>query len=161
MTEFELKFEIPQANLRRVATALKDGKITRERLQARYFDTEDGVLAKSGVVVRVRKEGRRWVQTAKAPTSGTLERLEHNVSLARGVKAGEPEVDLARHLGTPVGEAIAKALNLKPGETYPDLAPLYGTDVQRITRLVTSDGSVLELALDQGRIRSGDKSLPV
>lgn len=161
MTEFELKFEIPPANLQRIAAALKDGKVSRQRLQARYFDTQDGTLARNGLVVRVRKEGRRWVQTAKGPTSALLERLEHNVSLAQHPKGVDPAVDLARHAGTPVGKAIAKALNLKVGEAYPDLAPLYETDVQRITRLVVLDGSAVEIALDQGRILSGDKSLSI
>ena len=161
MTEFELKFEIPQGSLQRVATALKDGQTLRERLQARYFDTEDGALAQNGLVVRVRKEGRRWVQTAKGPTSGPLERLEHNVNLPRQAKGASPEVDLGRHAGTPVGNAIAKALNLKPGEDFPVLLPLYETDIQRVTRVVAVNGSSVEIALDQGRIVSGNKSLPI
>ena len=161
MTEFELKFEIPQTGLQRVVTALKDGKTSRERLQARYFDTDDGALARNGVVVRVRKEGRRWVQTAKGPTQGPLERLEHNVSLARQAKGEAPKVDLARHDGTPVGKAIAKALNLKLDAAYPELALLYETDVQRVTRVVAVEGSLVEIALDQGRILSGNKSMPI
>ncbi len=161
MTEFELKFEIPQGSLQRVATALKDGQTLRERLQARYFDTEDGALAQNGLVVRVRKEGRRWVQTAKGPTSGPLERLEHNVNLPRQAKGASPEVDLGRHAGTPVGNAIAKALNLKPGEDFPVLLPLYETDIQRVTRVVAVNGSLVEIALDQGRIVSENKSLPI
>ena len=161
MTEFELKFEIPPANLERVAAALKVGKASRQRLQARYFDTRDGALARNGLVVRVRKEGRRWVQTAKGPTNALVERLEHNVNLAQWAKGAEPDVDLARHTGTPVGKAIAKALDLKAGGDYPDLAPLYETDVQRVTRLVAVDGSWVEIALDQGRILSGNKSMPI
>jgi triphosphatase len=161
MTEFELKFEIPQTALQRVAAALNDGRIDRARLQATYFDTEDGALARNGLVVRVRKEGRRWVQTAKGPTSVLLERLEHNVNLTRQVKGVEPDVDLARHAGTPVGDAISKALNLKAGESYPHLVPLYETDVQRVTRLVAMDESMVEVALDQGRIVSGNQSLPI
>ena len=161
MTEFELKFEIPPTSLLRVAATLKVGKISRQRLQARYFDTQDGALAARGLVVRMRKEGRRWVQTAKGPTSTLLERLEHNVSLGQQPKGVDPTADLARHAGTPVGKAIANALNLKAGEACPDIAPLYETDVRRITRLVEHEGAVLEIALDQGRILSGNQSLPI
>ena len=161
MTEFELKFEIPQSSLQRVVTALKNGKSSRQRLQAIYFDTEDGMLAQSGVVVRVRKEGRRWVQTAKGPTSGPLERLEHNVNLARQAKGEAPKVDLARHDGTPVGKAISGALHLKAGDAYPDLIPLYDTNVWRVTRVVAIEGSLVEIAFDQGRVRSSDKTLPL
>lgn len=152
MSEFELKFEIPSASLQRVAAALFDGKTSRQRLQARYFDTQEGALAKHGLVVRVRKEGRRWVQTAKGPTSGPLERLEHNVTLARQAQGAMPEVDLARHAGTPVGKSIVAALKLKADEGLPHLIALYETDVQRTTRLVEQAGSVVEIALDQGRI---------
>jgi triphosphatase len=159
MTEFELKFEIPSANLLRAAAALKEGKTSRQRLQARYFDTAQGALAARGLVVRMRKEGRRWVQTAKGPTSTLLERLEHNVTLAQQTAGTAPEVDLARHDATPVGEAIAKALNLKAGEEFPPLTPLYEVDVQRSTRLVEHAGSVIEIALDQGRIQSGAQTL--
>ena len=161
MTEFELKFEIPAANLQRVAAALKVGKISRQRLQARYFDTQDGALAAHGLVVRMRKEGQRWVQTAKGPTSMLLERLEHNVTLAQQTAGTEPGVDLARHTGTPVGKAIAKALNLKAGDNFSPLTPLYETDVHRVTRLVEHGAAVMEIALDQGHIHSGRKSMNI
>ena len=161
MTEFELKFEIPPAHMLRVAAALKEGKISRQRLQARYFDTADGALAAQGLVVRIRKEGRRWVQTAKGPTSRLLERLEHNVPLAQPTAGTEPTVDLARHTGTPVGKAIAKALNLQPGEDFPPFTPIYETDVHRTTRLLEHAGSVMEIALDQGRIQSGVQSVDI
>lgn len=59
MTEFELKFEIPLAKLKGVTVAMMEGKVTRQRLQASYFDTVDGALAAHGIVVRLRKEGRR------------------------------------------------------------------------------------------------------
>ena len=50
MTEFELKFEIPAADLKSVAMAMLEGKVTRQRLQASYFDTADGTLAAHGIV---------------------------------------------------------------------------------------------------------------
>ncbi len=159
MIEFELKFEIPPTNLQRIVAALKEGKISRHRLQAKYFDTVEGTLAAHGLVVRMRKEDRYWVQTAKGPTGTLLERMEHNVTLAQKAAGTEPGVDLARHAGTSVGKAIACALDLKAGQDCPRLTPLYQTDVHRITRLVEHGGSVMEIALDRGRIQSGVKSL--
>lgn len=152
MTEFELKFEIPPANLKSVAVAVLEGKVTRQRLQASYFDTADGALAVHGIVVRMRKEGRRWVQTAKAPTTDLLERLEHNAALSVGHASALPTLDLSRHCGTPVGKVIDLALGHKTGDKYPKLDRLYGTDVQRIARLVACGSSVVEVALDQGRV---------
>ena len=152
MTEFELKFEIPPARLKTVATAVLEGKATRQRLQASYFDTADGALAAHGIVVRLRKEGRRWVQTAKGPTADLLARLEQNVILPQPSAGAVPALDLARHYGTPVGKAIDQALGRKADGHYPELMLLYSTDVQRMTRLVACGNSIVEVALDQGRV---------
>ena len=152
MTEFELKFEIPPARLKSVATAVLEGKATRQRLQASYFDTADGALAAHGIVVRLRKEGRRWVQTAKGPTAELQGRLEHNVALSSQSAGIAPTLDLSHHCNTPVGKMIDKALGLKVADVYPGMQLLYATDVQRMTRLVTFNGSLVEVALDQGRV---------
>ena len=159
--EFELKLEIPAASLPQLEAALREGGASRQRLQAHYFDTEGGALASHGLVLRLRKEGRRWVQTAKGPASGPLYRLEHNVALGRPPGAAMPVADLGRHAGTPVGERIRQALALTPGAALPALIPLYQTDVQRLKRSVVVEGSVLELALDLGRVVCGPQSLPL
>ena len=158
MTEFELKLEIPSHALQRVAAAMREGKATRQRLHAGYFDTEDGTLAKHGLVVRMRKEGRRWVQTAKGPSDGLLERLEHNVEVAAPAAGEIPAMDLARHVGTPVGKKIFQALKRKAHQTPPILVLRYQVDVQRLKRSAKFADSVVEVALDQGRIVSGPRS---
>lgn len=159
MTEFELKFEIPSSSLPRVAAALLGGKTTRQRLQAQYYDTPDGDLASHGLVVRMRKEGRHWVQTAKGKTSSPLERLEHNVTLVQRAAASVPKINLARHAGTPVSDAIGEALNLSGNEMFPKLMPVYATDVQRTAMLAENAESVMEIALDQGRVSANSRSL--
>ena len=158
MTEFELKFEIPPRRLPAVKAAMQKLKCNTQRLQARYFDTADGALARKGLVVRVRQEGAHWVQTAKGPTSDPLHRLEHNAALASPASNDLPGVDLARHAGTPVGERLTKALGLKEGEPAPMLILVYATDVQRLTRCVSLEGSDIELALDIGNVVSGQRS---
>ena len=154
MTEFELKFEVSPKNLKSVAVAMLQGKVIRQRLQASYFDTADGALAAHGIVVRLRKEGRRWVQTAKSSTADLLQRLEHNAAVPAQRVGAVPALDLSRHHGTPVGKSIDQALGLKVNDVYPNLKLLYGTDVQRVTRLVASGTSMVEIALDQGRVFS-------
>ena len=152
MTEFELKFEVPPGSLQSVKAAMQQGKVVRQRLQASYFDTPGGALAKSGIVVRLRKEGRRWVQTAKGPTADLLARLEHNAPISTQPRGVVPTPDLSRHHGTPVGHAIDQALALKARASYPSLELLYTTDIQRVTTNVAVNGSVIELAFDQGRV---------
>ena len=161
MTEFELKFEIPSANLKGVTAALTEGKLIRRRFQASYFDTADGALAADGIEVRLRKEGRRWVQTAKRRTADLLARLEHSIDLPLHSAGDMPTLDLSRHRGGPIGKLIDKALGLKRNQSYPKLELLYSTDVQRITKSTTSGVSVLEVTLDHGRIFCDAKSRPI
>ncbi len=158
MMEFELKLEVPGHRIKAVEAAVRRGQAVQQRLQARYFDTHDRALAARGVVVRLRKEGRQWVQTAKAPGRRPLERLEHNVPLTT---RAAPVVDLARHLGTPVGERIQQALKLKPSKPFPPLELVYETDVARLSRVVSAGGTSVEIALDTGHVSAGKRSLPV
>ena len=155
MIEFELKLEIPPARLPAVLAAMRDGKARLKHLQARYFDTEDDALANAGIVLRLRKEGRAWVQTAKCAGSGPLERLEHNVLLAPLPRAAAPDVLPARHADTPVGQKIKRALQLDSLDQTPLLLPRFETDVQRQTRRMEEEGSVVEIALDRGKARAG------
>ena len=159
--EFELKLEIPADRRAQVEAAVREGKAVRRHLQARYFDTVNCALARHNIVLRVRKEGRRWVQTAKAASGGPLERLEHNVNLLQLAGVAMPAVDLARHAGTPVGDRIMKALRLASGEAFPALVLRYETDVWRLTRNIERAGSVMEIALDVGRVVSGAHSMPL
>lgn len=161
VTEFELKLEIPAHRLAPLVAALRPGKPQRERLRATYFDTRDGALARQGIVVRMRQEGLKWVQTAKAPGRGPLERLEHNAPMAREAAGTTPVVDLARHAGTPVGQAIRRALKLEADAVFPPLVAQYHTDITRLSVTVRHGESQVEIALDEGRIVAGDRSVPV
>jgi triphosphatase len=157
MDEFELKFEIPASSLKRLSAAVHSAKPQLQMLRACYFDTADGMLAANGLVLRMRKEDNCWVQTAKGITDTPLERLEHNVRLAKSKSM--PSIDLSRHEGELVGKKIAKALKLKSSSAKPKLIMLYETDVQRLMFLVAHAGSVMEIALDQGMVVNGARSV--
>lgn len=146
--EIEFKFCIPPSRLKAVEAALKRGTVVRTRLQARYFDTADQRLAADGMVLRLRKEGRRWVQTVKASGDNALHRLEHNVDL--GTAGPAPQIDPLRHQGTPVGERLAKLL----ADGTP-LVERQSTDIVRLTRdlrVTGPGGAVVEMALDVGKV---------
>ena len=147
--ETEFKFRIPPERLKAVEAALRRGAVQRTRLQARYFDTPEGALAARHIVLRLRKEGRRWVQTVKAAGDGPLQRLEHNVDLGVARVGQPPSPDVLRHAGTAVGELLVAAL---ADAGTPPLVESYATDVWRLTRDVRAGGAVVELALDLGRI---------
>jgi triphosphatase len=154
MTEFELKFQLPHERVGGVLRALERGKTVRQLLKARYFDTADGALARHGATLRMRKEGRRWVQTAKAVCDSSLHRLEHEVAVQAPATAGAaPALDWQLHAGTPAGDAIVKALSGQPQDDAP-LAVVYQTHVQRIKRVIRSGRSTVEVALDRGWIEA-------
>jgi len=162
--EIEFKFCIPAGRLKAVEAALKRGAVVRTRLQARYFDTADQRLAAHGMVLRLRKEGPRWVQTVKATGDNALHRLEHNVDL--GTAGAAPQIDPQRHQGTPVGDRLAKLL--ADGGGAP-LVERQSTDIVRLTRDVRvagPDGAVVEMALDVGKVAAhagtaGQRESPV
>ncbi len=176
MNEFELKFEIPPQSLPKIVAAVHAKKAQLQILQACYFDTKDGALAKNGLTLRMRKEGNDWVQTAKGLTSNSLDRLEHNVeigssktnvtkNIASSTKTSSsklsnpmPSIDLSRHADEKIGKLIMRALKIKPYGQIPALIPLYETDVQRLRFNVKHAGSLIEIALDQGMVISGGRS---
>lgn len=159
MTEFELKFQVDAHKRAAVEAAVARGRSQRTHLQARYFDTADGALAAQKLVLRVRKEGRNWIQTAKAPGDGPLQRHEHNVDLRTERASEVPPPRIERHEGTPVGELIAKALRAaghEPADAV--LVPLYLTDIRRTLREMRTGDARVELAFDRGEVRAGDHS---
>lgn len=108
--EIELKFHVPPDRVQALQADIEARGGAVQRMQARYFDTPAGHLARAGLSLRLRQEGRRWVQTLKwTDERGAAARWEHEVALPAA--AGQaPEVDPARHAGTPAGEALARCL---------------------------------------------------
>lgn len=163
MDETELKFMVPAEQLAGVEKALKRGRVRVERLQAAYYDTADERLARQRVALRLRREGRRWVQTAKAETPHSLNRLEHDVPVTAPSRGREPPpLDVSRHDGTPAGDALRKALGHGAGrERGSALSLRFGTDVSRMTRTVRVPGATVEIALDIGKIVAGGREAPI
>jgi len=154
MTEIELKFQVPAGRRQALARAMATTTGTRVALRARYFDTADRRLSQAALALRVRKEGRRWVQTLKGAGDGLWQRLEHEVVLR--VPAGvQPVADPALHDGTPAGDALRQAL----GDAR--LEPIYGTQVTRQKRLLRAAGCLVEVAFDQGALWAGDRRWPL
>jgi inorganic triphosphatase YgiF len=153
MHEFELKFQVPAERVAGVEAALRRGPVRRERLRATYYDTPDEDLARHGVALRVRQEGRHWVQAAKGPGRDGFQRLEDEVPSAGEGETPDPE----RHKGHPVARLLRAAL----GKSGRQLHPVFETDITRVTRVVQAAGSSIEIALDRGRLRAGGRRHPV
>ena len=153
MKEVELKFQVPPAARKAVEVAVAGSLAARRiRLRAAYFDTSNGALAAAGLALRLRKEGRVWVQTLKGtlPDGTSMTRAEHNVPRAE-TGAAVPEIDPQLHADTPVGAALLKVLQGAGGV----LVQVIGTDIWRRTRSVRAAGGAVELAFDVGVITAG------
>jgi inorganic triphosphatase YgiF len=149
MPEIELKLAIAADDLPKARTALLAmagrPRPARSTLTTVYYDTDDDALRQRELVLRVRKQGRQFVQTVKAHrrTDGDL--------LARGewedrVRTAAP--DLAAPIsGSHVRELIAADA----------LRPLFTTRVERQTFLLSPrQGTDIEVAVDRGEIAAPD-----
>lgn len=178
--ETELKFQVPPLRSAELHRAVLDGAdvdagdqgdgdagadapARSTRLQATYVDTDDQRLAAAGLALRLRKEGRRWVQTLKGRSDvegahGLLERLEHEVAVpASAVDQRHPMPDPDRHAGTPAGHRLREALGMPPAE----LKPMYRTDVRRLHRHLRHGGATIEVAHDRGLLLTDRGSAPI
>lgn len=158
MHEVELKFQVPPSARRAVESAVAGPQPARRiRLQAAYFDTPKGALAGAGLALRLRKEGRLWVQTLKGalPDGTGMTRSEHN--MPRSESGGAvPAIDPQLHAGTPVGSMLLKVLQAADGP----LRRVMGTDIWRRARTVRVAGGSIELAFDVGTIEAGPPEAP-
>jgi triphosphatase len=154
-SETELKFRIPPARLAAVRRAIATRSAQVQALAALYFDTPGERLARARVALRLRREGHTWVQTLKAEGGTAMHRLEHNVVVA-GTR--RPTLDLSRHDGTAAGLALREVL---AGARDEPLTVRYATEVQRTQRVLRAGEARIELALDEGRITAGPRSLPI
>jgi triphosphatase len=162
MLEIELKLQVPEAARAAVEAAVAGrSPLPRLRLQAAYLDTPDRRLASSGLALRLRREGRQWVQTLKGSLADGISRHEHNV--ARGAAAAMPAIEPQLHSGTAVGKCLLAVLADEPD------APLVvrlRTDIRRRTRVlvVRATGQPqarVELAFDLGSIAADGDPIAV
>lgn len=155
--EVELKLRLPPeavARLRRLALpgAAPGSRGVSEQLHSIYFDTPELALRRAGLALRLRRAGRRWVQTLKG--GGGAEAGLHRRSEWECVVPG-PELDLAR-LRTP-----AAALLHQP-EVREALRPVFITEFRRRRRLLRFEGGdLVEFCVDRGEVRTEHAALPI
>jgi len=156
-TEIELKFEVRPEHMMRLKRApwiktAMDGPARVKTLNARYFDTPDLKLRRNGLYLRVRKEGRDYVQCVKAREAGdggAFARLEWESVVPRG----RPDPTLVTD---------DKGRSLLPVTDSAELEEVFESRVRRTQRRLTPDSdSAISLDLDVGEIASGSKSEPI
>jgi len=145
--ERELTLQVPACSQAALSKAMKKRKAQTISLQAIYFDTLSRELADARIALRLRLEGEQWIQTLKAPGHDALSRVELNEARP------EPRLDLSIYDNTPFAKVFATLRE--------PLRPSYETRIQRQLFRLTHQGSVVELAYDQGTIVAGALELPV
>jgi inorganic triphosphatase YgiF len=158
MTEFELKLEVPPAHAKAVRAQLARLHPKTEALRAIYYDTPERLLRREGMVLRLRSEGGRWVQTLKEDCGNSLARLEHEVALGPARRTRDaPRPVAARHADAPAGAKLMHVL----GRGFDDSAweALFETDVERTKAVVAEGAARIEIAFDRGQVVSGERKL--
>ncbi len=151
--EIELKLALPPqqaaAFLKRMAR--RRSAPVQQALITRYFDTPDFALSAQGVALRVRRVGRRWLQTLKTEgerRGGLSQRAEFEMPVARSMP------DWSRF----PAEALARV----PEALRAQLVPVFEMRFDRIAWLLTGRGGAqIEVALDVGEVRAGKNSQPI
>lgn len=155
--EIELKLAIaPEraAELRKLELLrrLSEKRGSTRQLSTVYFDTPDQALSRRGIALRIRSAGRRKVQTIKLPAEGP------------------GGLQVLHEIETPVAGDLPefeKISDLRLRRLFADsviaegLGPMFVTEIKRTTWPLRFDGSLVELALDQGEIRAGTARMPV
>ncbi|MDD5241277.1 MAG: CHAD domain-containing protein [Sulfuricella sp.] len=157
-TEIELKLLIDPADvpgLRRhplLKTLCPAGPATR-RLVSTYFDTDDFALKNHGIALRVRRDGRKWIQTVKGGGSvqaGLHQRGEWEAPVTHNA----PDFTKITDPGL-IGLFAAEELRQR-------LRPVFVTEFTRIIWLLeTEAGDRIEMALDRGEVRAGQERSPI
>src|SRR3974390_10821 len=151
--ELEVKLDVAPDSLRALKNIpllrAQNGASKRRVEVSVYFDTNDHKLRKKGVMLRVRRVGGRYIQTIKANGhSAPLERDEWEAEIA----GREPDLSLAK--GTALEPLMTKKFRRQ-------LKPLFETRVRRTVYPIGDDNNAIALAVDQGTIDTGMRSVPL
>jgi triphosphatase len=151
--EVELKFELAPMGMRQLKNLpLLHGLAHPPKDETEvsiYFDTPKLKLRKNGLTLRVRRIGKRRVQTIKASgNSSTFERDEWE----REIEGDNPDLRAAR--GTAIERLLTKKFQRK-------LRPVFQTRVRRTTYPLANGAADVVLTLDRGKIDTGRRSTPI
>ncbi|WP_421913302.1 CHAD domain-containing protein [Mesorhizobium sp.] len=123
----------------------------KRRLTSVYYDTPDRALRKDGFTLRVRDDGDGYVMTVKSSADSASDEL------LRGeweCAVSSQDVDRIRLQGLLPADVLERI-----GEAA--LEPLFTTEIDREQTTLSFSSSIIEVAIDRGRVVSGDKTEPV
>lgn len=147
--EIELKLELTREAADAIeASALLAGDPQTAQQRSVYFDTPDRTLAKAGLSLRIRRSGKKRVQTVKADgasAAGLFARSEWE----RPVKTDTPILDD----GTPIRTLLGDAVDA--------IAPAFEMKIERRIWIIDERDTTIELVLDRGEAVAGERRSPI
>ncbi|HVT50683.1 MAG TPA: CHAD domain-containing protein, partial [Dongiaceae bacterium] len=126
--------------------------VQRRKLVAVYFDTPDKWLAEHGMALRIRRIGRKRIQTLKAPGAGpggvqNFQEFETEIAQDRPLLAAITDAKLRRRL--------------EREKVWQRLRPVFETRFQRSAFACERAGTTFEVAVDHGDIVALGRRAPI
>ena len=158
--EIELKLGLLPEQLDRfqrhgLLRSLAQGRAHTHHLVTTYFDTDELALRQSGAALRVRRtDGKDRLQTLKVPAA------ENGRRTAKSYLEYEAEIDSDAPDLSRIGCGEASAL-LAQTDLAKNLKPVFTTEITRRVLPVRMVDAEIEIALDVGEVRSGDRVMKI
>ncbi|HEU4351183.1 MAG TPA: CHAD domain-containing protein [Burkholderiales bacterium] len=153
--EREIKFTLtPEAARRVVRQVRRAGPWRRRMVSNAYYDTANEQLRRAGVALRLRRDGRRRLQTLKveADGGGLSTRAEWELPAPGG------RLDVAAF----PREEILAATGLDVARLARKLQPRFETRFARRSAPVIVDGATrAEISIDRGYVAAGERREPI
>lgn len=151
--EVELKFDVADGDVAalKACPALAASRPELVEVETAYFDTKDRAVRQAGYSLRVRRSGGRHVQAVKykpAAAAGLFVRDEWEIELPGF--ALDPAALAKTPLGRKLGADAAAGLKLQVRTVF-----------RRTVWLVTRKDSVIEVVLDEGKVKAGKAEAPL
>lgn len=147
--EVELKLEISNEDAGKFeASSLMASPPKKVRQISTYFDTPDHDVVKVGFSLRIRRSGKKRVQTIKADgasAAGLFIRSEWE----RAVENDTPALDYV----TPLPSLL--------GDRADHIAPAFEVEIDRQSWNMVEGDATIELVLDRGEVVAGERRSPV
>ena len=148
-TEIELKLAVVKGKPGRARQAFGKAGLERTSIDDVYFDTPDANLCRRGLVLRLRHDGDRWMQTLKASArSRSIVPVRGEWEVTLPAQGGLPRLDLERFGIAPLRVLLHKGLETS------ELAPVFRVKTVRERGTLAHGESVIEVALDLGELRA-------
>lgn len=148
MSEIELKLEVDPKNLLRIKSLpwlsrMMVEAATTRHLRSVYHDTNTLRIHAHGFSLRVRSDGASHVQTVKSEGSFVRGEREDKID------GQTPEWRFAK-------KSLPQVIGRKRFRR--SIKPLFVTEVERDTSILSHRNTTIEFSIDQGVIKSGDKT---